>query len=257
MLSRDIDAITFEVIRNGLDTVVDEMALTVMRTAHSGIVKDAMDYSTAFCNHKGEVVAQGLTILMHLGSFPAAVNSVINKFGDSISEGDVFILNDPYLSGGIHLPDIYVILPVFVEDNLEGFACVIAHHTDVGGIVPGSNSTNSTEIYQEGLRIPTLKLYHQDTPVDAVFDFIQANVRVPSKVLGDLRAQIAAVKTGQRGFLEIIERYGIDIVRDHMRELINYSEYLAQKEIVDLPDGTEMLYQSWVSKVSEIHPDND
>ena len=238
MLPRDIDAITFEVIRNGLDTVVDEMALTVMRTAHSGIVKDAMDYSTAFCNHKGEVVAQGLTILMHLGSFPAAVNSVINKFGDSISEGDVFILNDPYLSGGIHLPDIYVILPVFVEDNLEGFACVIAHHTDVGGIVPGSNSTNSTEIYQEGLRIPTLKLYHQDTPVDAVFDFIQANVRVPSKVLGDLRAQIAAVKTGQRGFLEIIERYGIDIVRDHMRELINYSEYLAQKEIVDLPDGT-------------------
>ena len=241
MLPRNIDPITFEVIRNGLDTLVDEMALTVMRTAHSGVVKDAMDYSTAFCDRNGQVVAQGLTIVCHLGSFPAAVASVINKYGDNMADGDIFILNDPYTSGGIHLPDVYVIQPVFVKDNLEGFAGVVAHHTDIGGIVPGSNSTDSTEIYQEGLRIPTLKLYDQGTPVEAMFAILETNVRVPDKVLGDLRAQIAAVKTGERGLIRLTDRYGTDSVRDNMDALIDYSEQLAKEEISAIPDG---LYRS-------------
>ena len=238
MLPHDIDPITFEVIRNGLDTLVDEMALTVMRTAHSGVVKDAMDYSTAFCDRDGQVVAQGLTIVCHLGSFPDAVASVIAKYGPTMAEGDVFILNDPYGSGGIHLPDIYVIQPVFVDGQPEGFAGVVAHHTDVGGIVPGSNSTDSTEIYQEGLRIPTLKLYDHGQPVEAVFELLRANVRVPDKVMGDLRAQIAAARTGERGLLRLTDRYGPPAVRRHMDALIDHSERLAREEIRALPDGT-------------------
>ena len=238
MLPRDIDPITFEVIRNGLDTLVDEMALTVMRTAHSGVVKDAMDYSTAFCDRNGQVVAQGLTIVCHLGSFPDAVASVIEKYGDTMVEGDVFILNDPYGSGGIHLPDIYVIQPVFVDGEPEGFAGVIAHHTDVGGIVPGSNSTDSTEIYQEGLRIPTLRLYDRGEPVEAMFTLLAANVRVPDKVLGDLRAQIAAARTGERGLVRLTDRYGAQAVRRYMDVLIDHSEHLAREEIEALPDGT-------------------
>ena len=237
MLPEDIDPITFEVIRNGLDTLVDEMALTVMRTAHSGVVKDAMDYSTAFCDRNGEVVAQGLTIVCHLGSFPAAVASVIDKYGDTMAEGDMFILNDPYTSGGIHLPDIYVIQPVFVDGEPEGFAGVVAHHTDVGGIVPGSNSTDSTEIYQEGLRIPTLRLYDRGEPVEAVFTLLAANVRVPDKVLGDLRAQIAAAHTGERGLVRLTDRYGSAAVRRYMDVLIDHSEHLAREEIEALPDG--------------------
>ena len=241
MLPRNIDPITFEVIRNGLDTLVDEMALTVMRTAHSGVVKDAMDYSTAFCDRNGQVVAQGLTIVCHLGSFPAAVASVINKYGDKMADGDVFILNDPYTSGGIHLPDIYVIQPIFIDGHLEGFAGVVAHHTDIGGIVPGSNSTDSTEIYQEGLRIPTLKLYDQGNPVEAMFALLETNVRVPDKVLGDLRAQIAAVKTGERGLIRLTDRYGTNSVRENMDALIDHSEQLAKEEIRAIPDG---LYRS-------------
>lgn len=241
MLPRNIDPITFEVIRNGLDTLVDEMALTVMRTAHSGVVKDAMDYSTAFCDRNGQVVAQGLTIVCHLGSFPAAVASVINKYGDKMADGDVFILNDPYTSGGIHLPDVYVIQPVFIDSHLEGFAGVVAHHTDIGGIVPGSNSTDSTEIYQEGLRIPTLKLYDRGNPVEAMFALLETNVRVPDKVLGDLRAQIAAVKTGERGLIRLTDRYGTDSVRENMDALIDHSEQLAKEEIRAIPDG---LYRS-------------
>ena len=121
MLARDIDPITFEVVRNGLDLLVDEMALTVMRTAHSGVVKDAMDYSTAFCDNRGQVIAQGLTIVLHLGSFPDAVASVLKKYAGNIAPGDMFILNDPYGSGGIHLPDIYVIKPIFADGELQGF----------------------------------------------------------------------------------------------------------------------------------------
>ena len=238
MTARDIDPITFEVVRNGLDLLVDEMALTVMRTAHSGIVKDAMDYSTAFCDRHGRVVAQGLTILMHLGAFPDAVASILSKYEGRIASGDIFILNDPYSSGGIHLPDIYVIKPIFIDGVLEGFAGVVAHHTDVGGIVPGSNSTDSTEIYQEGLRIPTLKLYEAGVPNETLFAVIQMNVRLPRLVMGDLRAQVAAAHTGERQFLSLAGKYGAAALRRYMDALLDYTEDLARKEIADLPDGT-------------------
>ena len=238
MLARDIDPMTFGIIHNGLDLLVDEMALTVMRTAHSGVVKDAMDYSTAFCDRQGQVIAQGLTIVLHLGSFPDAVASVLTKYDGNIYPGDMFILNDPYGSGGIHLPDIYVIEPVFVDDEIEGFSGVVAHHTDVGGIVPGSNSTDSTEIYQEGLRIPTLKLYERGEPNETLFGLIETNVRVPDKVLGDLRAQIAAAHTGERQYLALAARYGAPELRRHTEALLDYTEDMAREEIRALPDGS-------------------
>src|SRR5262249_23693727 len=150
---------------------------------------------------------------LHLGSFPEAVGSVMAGYGDDMAPGDVFILNDPYGSGGIHLPDIYIIKPVFADEALQGFACAVAHHTDVGGIVPGSNSSTATEIYQEGLRIPTLKLYERDRPVHAIFAIIGKNVRVPDKVLGDVRAQLAAVTSGERAYLDLVRRYGADTLR--------------------------------------------
>ena len=237
MLPRDIDPVTFEVVRNALDSLGDQMALTVMRTAYSGIVKDAMDYSTAFCDRNGETLAQGLTIVMHLGSFPVAVRSILTKFGDSMEPGDIFIMNDPYTSGGIHLPDVYVIKPVFVDEELEGFSCVVAHQTDIGGIVPGSNSTNSTEIYQEGLRIPTLKLYEAGKPNETMFDMIATNVRVPDKVLGDIRAEIAAATTGERQYKALAERYGAAALRRYSDVLLDYSERLAREEISKLSDG--------------------
>ncbi|MAG36771.1 MAG: hypothetical protein CL878_11100 [Dehalococcoidia bacterium] len=238
MVSRVVDPITLEVIRNGLESLVDKMALTVMRTAHSGVVKDAMDYSTAFCDRRGQIVAQGLTLVLHLGSFPAAVRSVLAKYGDSLAPGDMFVLNDPYLSGGIHLPDIYVIKPVFIEDALQGFSCVVAHHTDVGGIVPGSNATHSTEIYQEGLRIPTLRLYRRGVLDETITTMIARNVRLPEKVLGDLRAEIAAATIGEQAFQEPAGRYGGTTLQQYMDALLDYSERLAREEIRDLPDGT-------------------
>jgi N-methylhydantoinase B len=234
MVGRTVDPITFEVVQNALGSIVDEMALTVMRTAYSGIVKDALDYSTAFCDRHGQVIAQGLTIVLHLGSFPDAVTNILQAHAGRIYPGDIFILNDPYGSGGIHLPDIYVIKPVFVEGELEGFSCVLAHHTDVGGMVPGSNSTSTTEIYQEGLRIPTLKLYERGIPNETLLAIIEKNVRVPEKVLGDLRAEIAAAATGERAYQQLAARYGAATLRTYADALLDFSERLAREEIAIL-----------------------
>lgn len=237
MTSGRLDPITFEVVKNALDSLVDEMAITVMRTAYSGVVKEALDYSTALCGADGQVIAQGLTIILHLGSFPVAVQSVLTKFDGRINSGDVFVLNDPYTSGGIHLPDVYIIKPVFAEDALQGFVGTVAHQTDIGGLVPGSNSTESTEIYQEGLRIPTSKLFAAGVRSEAVFDLIATNVRLPIQVRGDMRSQLSACEIGERALLELIGRYGADELTRHYDALLDYSELRARQEISELPDG--------------------
>jgi N-methylhydantoinase B len=235
---RSIDPITLEILQNGLGSIVDEMALTVMRTAYSGVVKDALDYSTALCDRYGDMIAQGSTIVAHLGSFPSAVESILTKYAGRIFSGDIFILNDPYGSGGRHLPDVFVIKPVFIDDELEGFSCVVAHHTDVGGLVPGSNSIFSKEIFQEGLSIPTLKLYERGVPNAAILAIIEKNVRVPVLVLGDLRAEITAAIIGERAYLGLANKYGANTLRDYTDELLNLSEQMAREEIRGLPNGT-------------------
>ena len=145
-------------MKNALASTADEMALVIMRSAYSPVVRDTMDYSTALCDRTGKVVAQGLTLAVQLGTFPTVMGYVLEQFGSSAQPGDVYIANDPYGCGGQHLPDLYVIKPIFVDGVLEGWAATMAHHSDVGGIAPGSVAVHATEIYQEGLRIPLSKL---------------------------------------------------------------------------------------------------
>ena len=238
MLPKDIDPITFEVIRNAFDSLVDEMALTVMRTAQSGVVKDAMDYATVFCDREGRVIAQGVTVVLMANVFPDAMAAVLDRYTGDINPGDVFIANDPYGSGGSHLPDVYIMRPIFIDDQLEGFSGVTAHQADIGGLVPGSNSTNSTEIYQEGLRIPTVKLYEAGVPSETMFNLIEHNVRVPKTVLGDIRAQIAATAVGERGYRLLAEHYGKKELSRYTDAILEYSEAMVRAELHDLPDGT-------------------
>ena len=157
------DPVRLELVKNAIGSVVDEMVLTVIRIAYSSIMKDTMDLSSAFCDRQGRMIAQGLSVALHLGSIPDAMDSVIAKYGDTLAPGDIVILNDPYL-GGMHLPDIFMFKPVFVGERLLGYAVVVAHHNDMGGRVPGSSAADSTEIFQEGLRIPILKLYERGEP---------------------------------------------------------------------------------------------
>lgn len=232
-----LDPITYEVLQNGLDSIVDEMALTITRTGYSTIVRDVLDFATALCDREGQMIAQGLTTVVHLGSFPDPVKCILAAYQNSMYPGDVFILNDPYGSGGIHLPDIYVIKPIFVDDILEAFSCVVAHHSDVGGRVPGSMSTDATELCQEGLCLPTLKLYERGVPNEAIFAIIEKNVRVPVAVIGDLRAEIAAAHIGERHYQRLANKYGAQTVRKYTAAFLDSSEALARSEIASWPDG--------------------
>jgi len=237
-MTRATDPILVEVLKNGFEAIADEMALILMRTAHSPIVRDAMDYSTAICNPKGETIAQGLTTPMHLGSFYDAMNHLVTQFAGNIRPGDVFIGNDPYLIQGQHLPDIYVIEPIFAGDRLCAWATTIAHHADVGGLVPGSNSIGATEIHQEGLRLPFLKLVENGVENQMLLEIIAANVRVPDQVIGDLHAQVAAARAGQRGFAALLDRYGPDTIEAYAEALQDQAEVLARKAFAEIPDGT-------------------
>ena len=232
-----IDPVTLEVVKNALASVADEMALVVMRSAYSPVVRDTMDYSTALCDRDGELVAQGLTLAVQLGTFPTIMGHVREHFGEDVHPGDVFIANDPYGFGGQHLPDLYVIQPIFHDGELEGYAATMAHHVDVGGLTPGSIAVHATEIFQEGLRLPLLKLYEAGRENTSVFRIIEKNTRQPIEVIGDLRAQIAACRAGERGLIEILQRYGTLESRRYLDELQVLSERLMRAELAALPDG--------------------
>ncbi|MFZ3360734.1 MAG: hydantoinase B/oxoprolinase family protein [Xanthobacteraceae bacterium] len=232
-----VDPITFAVIKSGLDSVADDMAYAVVRTARSEIVKDVMDFSAALCAADGQMVAQAKTIAQHLGAIPEAMEAVLSKFDDDLHDGDVVIMNDPY-HGGMHLPDVFMFVPIFADARRCAFAVVICHHTDVGGRVPGSNASDSTEIYQEGLRIPPLKLYSRGELNTTLQTLIKINVRVPDRVWGDLSAQFAAAQVGKRGLGRLFQRYGTAVVEAYMMELLDYAERRTREEIKLWPAGT-------------------
>ena len=234
----DVDPILLEVFRNAFESAADQMALILMRTAHSPIVRDAMDFSTAICDAGGRNLAQGLTTPMHLGSFYDAMRHLIGQYAGRIEPDDVFIANDPYLASGQHLPDIYVVRPIFAGSRLCAWAATIAHHVDVGGLVPGSNSLAATEIHQEGLRLPFLKLESRGEPNATLFDIIAANVRVPDQVIGDIHAQMASCLAGEREMRQLFARYTPETVMAYGDALQDYSERLARAAIERIPDGT-------------------
>jgi N-methylhydantoinase B len=233
------DPIEFELFKNALFGIADEMALTVFRTTYSGVLKDNMDYSTALFDGHGVLVAQGLTLPGHLGSMPTAIAAVKQVFAGQIDLGDVFILNDPF-QGGMHLPDVFIFKPIFQpgEDKRPiAWGCAVCHQTDVGGRVPGSNASDSTEIYQEGLRIPPLKFYERGQRNETLFSLIEKNVRVPVKVFGDLRAQLAACHIAEQAVIELAAHYGTEKLSSYMTELVDYAERMTRAALRELPDG--------------------
>ena len=238
------DPIDFELFKNAIFAVADEMALTIFRTSYSGVLKSNMDYSTAVATADGRLVAQGLTIPGHLGSVPTALQAVLARFGATIVPGDIYVMNDPY-AGGMHLPDIFMFQPVFADGTHIAFACTVCHHSDVGGRVAGSNAADSTEIYQEGLRIPPTRLYAEGVANETMFDLIDTNVRLPIQVRGDLRAQLAACHIGERAILELVARHGLAEVIDYMDESIAHAERLTRAAISALPEGS-FSFEDWI-----------
>ena len=231
------DVVTRQIVANALASAADEMATTIFRTAHSTVVRDAMDFSAALLGPDARTVAQAVTIPFHLGAVPTAVDALLARFRDRMRPGDIFIMNDPF-DGGMHLPDVFVIKPVYYEDTLVGYGVATAHHGDIGGRLLGSSATDNTEVFQDGLRIPWMHLYREGRPVEEVHALIRANVRVPHMLFGDLGAQVAACSVGERALQAMAERYGIERLAELMDGLIDYTEVLMRREISSWPDGT-------------------
>jgi len=248
-----IDPITREIVQNALSAAADEMANTVYRTAYSTIVRDCLDFSTSLCDARGEMIAQGVTIPFHMGSVPFAMEALLKKFDGDIHPGDQFILNDPF-DGGMHIPDIFIVKPIFWEGKRMAFAVCTAHHLDLGGRLPGSSACDNVEIFQDGFRIPWLKLFEAGEPNEAIFSLLRANVRVPEMTLGDLRAQISACHIGERAIENLIRRYGAAAFGAIASDLIDYTERLVRAEIGEWPDGSATFVDYMDSDGIDVRP---
>ena len=239
-MTATVDPISLEVFKNLFISVCEEMGVALQRTAYSPNIKERRDFSCAMFDPQGQMVAQAAHVPVHLGAMPASVKVAIEKFAGSFRPGDVVILNDPYL-GGTHLPDITLVAPVFVEvagrRRLAGFVANRGHHADLGGMTPGSLPL-STELYQEGLIIPPLKLARNGRLNQEVVQLICRNSRTPEERKGDLAAQLASIRVGERRLKEIVARYKLPLALEHMEALLGYAERLTRAAIALIPDGS-------------------
>ena len=234
-----VDPISLEVFKNMFISVAEEMGVALQRTAYSPNIKERRDFSCAVFDPQGQMVAQAAHQPVHLGAMPASVQAALEAFPSALRPGDMVILNDPYL-GGTHLPDITLVAPVYAEEEdgkrLVGFVANRGHHADVGGMTPGSLPL-STELYQEGTIIPPIKLARGGRLNQEVVQLICRNSRTAEERKGDLTAQIASIRVGERRLREVVERYGLGETWEHMEALLDYSERVTRAAIQQIPDG--------------------
>ena len=234
--ARMFDPITLEVLRNALEATAQEMGGVLKLTSFSPNIKERMDASCAIFDGEAQLIAQAEHVPIHLGSMLKAVGPTIAAVGQ-LEPGDVVIVNDPFV-GGAHLPDITLVAPVHADGQLIGYVATRAHHSDVGGMEPGSMPGKSSEIFQEGLVIPPVRLYVRGAPQDDVMRLIMANVRTASERRGDLNAQLAAVRIGERRLGELAARYGARVLSDGFAAILDYAERRMRNRIAELPTGT-------------------
>jgi N-methylhydantoinase B len=229
------DPATFEIVKNSLYKIAEEMRVVLAKTAYSPLLKSAGDYSCGVFDARGEMVAQGPDLPIHLGSMPDAVRAVVARFASDVHAGDVFVHNDPYF-GGSHLPDVNVIRPAFHDGELLGYTCLRAHWPDIGSATPGSYGA-VTQIFGEGLRIPPSRLISRGVLNVDLETLIFANVRTPDERKGDLGAQLAATLRATERLNALAQRYGSVAVISYMAQVMDYSERLMRAALMDLPDG--------------------
>jgi N-methylhydantoinase B len=235
----EIDPFTVEIVKDSLVAIGDEMFVALQRTSKSTIIYEVLDYASGLVDARGQLITQGNGVTLFLGTLTYAVRYTLEKFGlDGLRPGDVVITNDPYTGGGTHLSDVTLIVPIFVGGELVAFSACKAHWTEVGGKDPGSWTTDSTEVFQEGLQFPCVKLYDEGRRNDALVDLIEANVRLPDMTLGDMHAQAASLRLGERRFHELCDKYGVEVVLGSIEALMDHGERMARLELARLPKGT-------------------
>ena len=228
-----LDPVIAEIVRNGVIAVTEEMKTNLMRTAYNMIIYEALDFTVGLFTPQGETVSIGIGLPMFIRGMAETVKAKIRHFGlANMRPGDIYVTNDAYITGS-HLNHVTLTLPVFHRGDLVGFSCCMAHWIDVGGTLGGM----TTDIFSEGLQIPILKLHDRGKVNDDLVDVIRHNVRLPSRATGDLRAQVTAVKTGERGFLGLIARYGREPVQAAIAAIMDRSEAAARARTRSIPDG--------------------
>lgn len=233
-----IDLIKLEILSNALRSISDETFIALMRSAYSTNIKERRDHSTAFLDVQGRLIVQAAASLpIHIASMSGLVRKLRTEYGNDLNEGDIFIANDPHAAGGTHLPDVGMAMPVFVGGRLLGFICNIAHHADIGGSVPGSMAGGLSEIFQEGLRIPVVRLFHRGQLDHPLFKLILLNVRMPEERRGDYFAQVAACRLGERRMQELCQTHGLKLVTAAFDQIIERTEMRMRAAIASLPDG--------------------
>jgi len=232
------DPVTREVVASSLVSAAEEMSRALRRSAYSAIIYDMLDYSCAIFGRRGELVSQAENLPAQLGVMSSVMARLVARYGDGgLEPGDVFITNHPY-HGATHANDVIIAMPTFAGDRHMGFAATNAHHMDVGGKTAASEAADAVEVWQEGLLLPPVKLFRAGEPDEALFDVIGANVRVPKETLGDIRAQIAACRTGERRFAEICRRYGPDRLEELIAGMWDSTEAVVRDGLRRMRPGT-------------------
>ena len=248
--------ISIQIVKNTLPSIVKEMFWTTVRAAKSSIIYETYDFSPALLDEKGRLIAIGTGVPNFIGIMPFMVRAVledVKKEKLGLSSGDIFVTNDPYRSG-THLNDIGLIMPIFYDDELVATAAIRGHINDIGGMNPGSWGPNATEIYQEGLIIPTTHLYKEGRVVKEVLKIILNNTRIPDYVYGDIEALASALRYAQRRMNELCEKYGVEVVREAIRSRINDGEVLAKRNLNMLPKG-EFAAEERIEKYEDMKED--
>ena len=234
-----IDPITSEIIQSSLQTTADEMFASMRRTAMSSIIYEVLDMGTAITDADGELASAGAGIPVFVGMLDKGVKQVRTQFAavGQIGPGDIFLTNDPFQGGVTHLNDLILAMPIFSGNDLIAWAACIAHMTDIGGKVPEGLSTDATEIYQEGLVLPVIKLVDKGVPIQPIFEILKANSRMPDFLYGDLWAGIAAVRIGERRILELATKYGPEVFIQALHEYLDYGQLVSLNGLKKLPKG--------------------
>lgn len=237
------DPITLEIIQNSLQATADEMFAAMRKTAMSSIIYEVLDMGTGITDAKGHLASSGAGIPGFIGVLDKSVKFVVQKFSSpgDIEPGDVFITNDPYYGGVTHLNDLIVVMPVFSEGRIIAWTANIAHNSDIGGMAPGSLSSEATEIFQEGLRLPAIKMISRGQPIRPVFEIITTNSRMPDFLEGDLWAAIASVRIGAKRLEELALKYGVSTFEAAMVQFMDFGEQVSRAELAKLPHGTYSL----------------
>jgi N-methylhydantoinase B len=234
----EVDPFTLEIIKDSLVAIGDEMFIAMQRTSMSTIIYEVLDYATGLLDATGDLITQGNGVGGFLGTLTFAAKSVLDKFGyDDLAPGDVIITNDPYTGGGTHLSDVSLVMPIYYDGQLVAFAANKAHWTEVGGMAAGSWTTNSHDIWQEGLQFPCIKLYAQGVVNQPLIDLIRVNVRTPDMSIGDMSAQAASLRIAERRFADLCDRYGLDNVLYSIETLMDYGEEMTRQQLKKIPNG--------------------